>query len=147
MTLNPTQYARQSARSRSVYTAYSNQTRLLVGLTAYAPDMSTAEYYWLLFFTDAEARSSRYWTGNVTGERLLAFARNRVQDLQYDLCEIIYLTKPERTFKPFVVKDLVPDMCPPGPVTLIGDASHPMSFCKTVFFCTSVLRVLLFRLL
>ena len=128
--LNPVQYARQNSISRSVYTVNANQFRLLVGLKSYAPDFSSAEYYWLLCFVDEAACAPRFWTEYATGERQLAFARSKVKDLHYDFCEVIYLTQPEKTCRPFVVKDRVPELCPPGPVTLIGDAAHPMSFCK-----------------
>lgn len=132
--LNPAQYARQNNISRSVYTANANLFRLLVGLKSYAPDFSSAEYYWLLCFVDEAARAPRFWTQLATGERQLAYARNKVKDLHYDFCEVIYLTQPSKTVKPLVVKDLIPQMCPPGPVTLIGDAAHPMSFCKKYLY-------------
>lgn len=131
--LNPIQYARQSILSRSLYVAHATDFRLVVSLNSYAPDISWAEYHWLLCYADETAGNPRSWARSATGERQLAFARNTVRNVHYDLCEIIYLTKPERMFKPFVVHDRVPEICPAGPVTLIGDAAHPMSFCEYYF--------------
>ncbi|KZP28543.1 FAD/NAD(P)-binding domain-containing protein [Athelia psychrophila] len=128
--LDPAQYARQSTLSRSLYITYAQDCRLLVGLNTYAQGMAFAEYHWLLCFpADAD---SEIWERGATSERQLAFARNAVQGMEYDLCEVIYLTKPEKMFTPFLVRDRVPEILPDGagPVTLIGDAAHPMSFFK-----------------
>ncbi|KZP08853.1 FAD/NAD(P)-binding domain-containing protein [Athelia psychrophila] len=128
--LDPAQYARQSLLSRSLYIAYAPDCRLLVGLNTYAQGLAFAEYHWLLCFP--AGADSGVWARGATGERQLAFARNAVQGMNYALCEVVYLTKPERMFAPFVVRDRVPEVLPAGagPVTLIGDAAHPMSFFK-----------------
>lgn len=133
VTLNPDQYAWQMDLSHSIYIAEANNIRILVGLSKMSPDRSYADYYWLLCFTGEAAE----WPGNETSERQLAFARNKLRNVHYDLCEIVYSTKPERMFSPFVIRDLIPEMCPSGPATLIGDASHPMAFCESPLLSSS----------
>ncbi|KAF7981249.1 hypothetical protein HWV62_34623 [Athelia sp. TMB] len=135
--LTPVQYARQSLLARSLYIAHGDagdpnypNLRLLVGLNSYAPDLSWAEYHWLLCYRiPASSSPGGTWMNGATSERQLAWARGAVRGMHYDLCEVIFRTRPERMFTPFVIRDRVPEVLEgAGPITLIGDAAHPMSF-------------------
>jgi 2-polyprenyl-6-methoxyphenol hydroxylase-like FAD-dependent oxidoreductase len=129
VTLSRDQYLRQFALARSMWMATAKDFRFFLGLKQLAPDLSTAEYYWLVSWADEAASKPGFWMETASPEEQLAFTKEKVKDIHEDLREILNYQVPERMLKPFVIRDLVPEVPPSGPVTLLGDAAHPMSPC------------------
>ncbi|KAF7968135.1 hypothetical protein HWV62_31754 [Athelia sp. TMB] len=127
VTLNREQTERQAVLGRSFYVVIAKKLRFFVGLRSYSDDGFQGDFYWLFFFPDEAAREPSFWINNASPERLLEFVNTQSADFHPDLKAIIGQTKPEDMSKPFVMHDCVPEVYPPGPITLIGDASHPMT--------------------
>lgn len=138
VTLNREQSDRQSALGQSFYVVIANKLRFFVGPRSYYEDLSEAYYYWLFFFPDEAARSPGFWIDSASSEELLKFVTAKCADFHPDLKEILSYQKVEEMHKPFVMYDCVPEACPPGPITLIGDATHPMTPCKSSTTCLNV---------
>lgn len=131
VTLDREQSDRQAALGLSFYIVDGKHFRLFVGLRSYSDDLSKGNYYWLLFFADDTIHMPGHWTSTASKEELLFFVNNTTKDIHPDFKEILQYQKVENILKPFIVRDRLPEICPPGPVTLIGDATHPMSPCES----------------
>jgi 2-polyprenyl-6-methoxyphenol hydroxylase-like FAD-dependent oxidoreductase len=105
--------------------------RLWVGLKNVYPDGS-CDFYWLLPWLDEEARNPDFWVHKVSPEQQLKFAREKCDELHPALVDILKYQEPQHMFKPLYIRDMVPKISPHGPVTLLGDAAHPMSPCKPI---------------
>ena len=132
VTLNREQTERQAALGRSFYVVIAKKLRFFVGLRSYSDEGSQGNFHWLFFFPDEAAREPGFWIDSASPEKLLKFVTTKSADFHPDLKEIIGYTKPEEMSKPFVMHDCVPEVYPPGPITLIGDASHPMTPCESI---------------
>lgn len=133
---------RQVAIGRSMYLCQGNGFCTFVGIKYYHDDSLMVNHYWLVAWVDEAARLPGYWTETASAEERLAFVKNMVKDIHPDYKEIFDLQKPEKMINSFVFRDRVPEPCPAGPVTLIGDASHPMTACLLsplfIFFRTLI---------
>jgi len=127
VTLNREQTERQAELGRSFYVVIAKRLRFFVGLNSYSDDGCHGHFYWLFFFPDKAAQEPGFWIESASAEELLDFVKSKSTDFHPDLREIIGQTEVAEMSKPFVMYDSVPEVCPPGPVTLIGDASHPMT--------------------
>lgn len=134
VTLNREQTDRQTVMGRSFYAAIGNGFRLFVGLKSYSNDLSEGNYYWLLFSPADPVKTPAKWAKQ-SSEELLTFVKEKIKHVHSDFKEIVESQKLEGMQKPFIMFDRVPELCPPGPVTLIGDASHPMTS-RTLLLCT-----------
>lgn len=132
VTLNPSQYANQIKLGTSFYVATANECRIFVGLKQFAPDMSSADYYWFVVWHD-DSVTSEHWVVTASDFKRLEFARNIVRERQFHPAfqEILGYQDVDQMLPSLVIRDRVPTVGPDGPVTLIGDASHPMSFCMS----------------
>ncbi|KAF7971905.1 hypothetical protein HWV62_19469 [Athelia sp. TMB] len=125
VTLNREQWERQAKLARSFHVCIAKGFLLFTGLKAYSDDLSEGNFYWLYFFPEQKPATS--WIKTASKEELLAFTKEAIKDIRPEFREIVELQTPERMGQPFVMYDHVPEMCPAGPVTLIGDAIHPMT--------------------
>lgn len=126
---------------RCMVLANADQYQLFVGLKYIDPSSQQGHYYWVLCWKDEDACKPEFWTQNASGEEQLKWAKEKVKDLHPDLRGIVDLQKPEKMLKPFLIRDLEPVPNPPGPVTLIGDASHALTFCKFLYSTTFIRQV------
>lgn len=136
VTLTREQIDRQTSIARSMYLCVGNGFKLFVGLKSYSEDLSEGNYYWFLFSPADPAQIP----DKASPEELLAFVKETLKDIHPDFKEIIESQKPERMLKPLIMFDRVPKICPPGPVTLIGDASHPMTPRTSIVCATIILQ-------
>lgn len=134
ITLNQEQYERQAKLGRAFYIGMRHGVLFFVGLRGYSEDLSEAYYYWFYLFPEDKPEDS--WINSATQEELLSFTKSQLKVMHPDMREIVDLQKPEGVSHAFVLYDRVPEMCPDGPVTLIGDAAHPMTPCKPLL-CSS----------
>ncbi|KAF7985518.1 hypothetical protein HWV62_3739 [Athelia sp. TMB] len=125
ITLNREQYERQAKLGRAFYIARQHGILFFVGLRGYSEDLSEGYFYWFTAFPDNKPEDS--WINNATQEELLSFTKNYLKGMHPDFREILDLQKPEGVSQAFILYDRVPEVCPDGPVTLIGDAAHPMT--------------------
>ncbi|KZP03710.1 FAD/NAD(P)-binding domain-containing protein [Athelia psychrophila] len=125
VTLNREQCERQAKLGRAFHACIGKDVYLFTGLKSYSSDLSEGYFYWLFFF--AEAQPTESWINTASKAELLSFVKGKVQGIYPALREIVDLQKVEEMGEPFVLYDRVPEMCPAGPVTLIGDATHPMT--------------------
>jgi 2-polyprenyl-6-methoxyphenol hydroxylase-like FAD-dependent oxidoreductase len=80
---------------------------------------------------DPEALKDDHWSRKATQQELLNYALKCVSETHPKLTEILRLTKAEGILVPQIeVKDMIPQPIPRGRVTLLGDAVHPMTYCK-----------------
>jgi 2-polyprenyl-6-methoxyphenol hydroxylase-like FAD-dependent oxidoreductase len=107
--------------------------RLWVGLKNVRDDGS-CDFYWLMPWLDEDARKPEFWVYTASPEEQLQFVRNKCEDLQPGLINFLNFQKPELMFKPLQIRDILPKVCPNGPVTLIGDAAHAQSPCMPILF-------------
>lgn len=125
ITLSGEYLERQTKLGRLFYVCIGHGVHFFVGLRSYSEDLTEGHYYWIHFFPEANPDHS--WVKKATKEELLSFTRDQLKGIHPDLREIIGLQKPEGVSEAFVMYDRVPEVCPAGPVTLIGDATHPMT--------------------
>lgn len=100
--------------------------RIWVGLKNVHEDGS-CDFYWLMPWLDEDARKPDFWVYTASPEEQLQFVRRKCEDLHPGLVNFLNFQKPELMFKPLQIRDLLPKVCPDGPVTLIGDAAHAQS--------------------
>lgn len=136
VSLPPSEYEHHTSLGQSYYAALTkDEARLFVALKSYTPDLSLALYYWLLFWpiSDEDSLSDDFWTKSAGPEEQLDFVKKTIKDFKPELTKIVEQTPVSGIMKPFTLKDLVPTICPDvdAPWTLIGDAAHPMSTCKS----------------
>ena len=125
ITLNREQYERHAKFGRSFYICVGHGVHFFVGLRSYSDDLEEGHYYWLYYFREDNPESS--WVKTATKEELLSFARDKLKDLHPNFRELLDLQTSEGVSQAFIMYDRVPEVCPPGPVTLLGDATHPMT--------------------
>lgn len=125
ITLEGEHLERQIKLGRLFYLCVGHSVHFFVGLRCYSEDLTEGHYYWLYYFAEKNPRSS--WVKTATQEELLAFTRDQLKEVHPDLREIVDLQKPEGVSQAFIMHDRVPEVCPAGPVTLLGDAIHPMT--------------------
>ncbi|KZP09105.1 FAD/NAD(P)-binding domain-containing protein [Athelia psychrophila] len=127
VSLNREQSDRQISLGRSFYVLMAKKFRFFVGVRSYSEDASQGNYYWLFFFPDEAARLPGFWIDSASPAELLEFVITKCDEFHPELKEILSYQKVEDMQKPFVMSDGVPELYAPGPITLIGDASHPMT--------------------
>lgn len=137
MTLEAEYYKPQIDLSHSFYLAIGKDYRLLVGLKQYSPDLKTADFYWFTFFTDEDVttKGSDHWLMNTPPAERLAFIKKKMVDgdCNPDFLKIFDHQEVEQMIPTFQIRDVIPKVCPDGPVTLVGDAAHAMAFCKCAY--------------
>ncbi|KZP13838.1 FAD/NAD(P)-binding domain-containing protein [Athelia psychrophila] len=127
VTLTREQSDRQTSLGASFYVVIAKKLRFFVGLRTYSDDLTQGHFYWLFFFPDEAAREPGFWIDSASKAELLEFVTTKCDDFHPELKEILSYQTVEDMHTPFVMSDCVPEACPSGPVTLIGDASHPMT--------------------
>jgi 2-polyprenyl-6-methoxyphenol hydroxylase-like FAD-dependent oxidoreductase len=108
------------------------------------PRFRTAEYYWFVFYTDEDLviKGSDHWLITATPAERLQFIRKFLleKSCHPTFRDIVDHQKEERMIPSFLIRDMVPYPCPDGPVTLVGDAAHPMGFCKSRSFQIAIIK-------
>lgn len=130
VTLNHTQMEREKQLARSFYGCKGSDFILFAGLRSLSDDFSEGYYYWLFYWRDDSPADS--WVHTAPKDTLLAFVQDKMQDVLPRFRELVELTKSEDIGEPFLMLDRTPEICPVGPVTLIGDAAHPMTPCESI---------------
>ena len=132
--LSREEYERQIAIAPSYYILYGYGARFFVGLRNVSEDKSTAQYYWMATWDDyLSSDPAKFWTSKASKQDLLDFALELTKNFHLRFMEIFSLTRPEDIMTPvIIVRDLEPRAMPSGRVTLLGDAVHPMTFCKLI---------------
>lgn len=141
VTLNREQMERQKQLGRSFYGCRGGGFTLFAGLRSLSSDFSEGYYYWLFYWREDNPADS--WVHTAPKDKLFSFVQEKMQDVLPQFREIVELTKPEDIGEPFIMLDRTPEICPAGPVTLIGDATHPMTPCEPIlyFYLTSQTHV------
>lgn len=95
---------------------------------------------------DAARHPESYWTYKASKQELHDFALGKSKELDPKLTKIIRLTKVDDIVKtPLVIKGLVLNKSGGmrnSRITLLGDAAHPMTPCKSERKISSSLKVL-----
>ena len=132
--LSREEYERQIAIAPSFYILYGHEARVFVGLRSISEDKSTAQYYWMATWDDClSSDPAKFWTSKASKQDLLDFALELTKNFHSRFMEIFSLTRSEDVMTPgIIVRDLEPKALPSGRVTLLGDAIHPMTFCRFI---------------
>lgn len=140
---SPEAYQHHMKYGPSLYTTDGDGLRVFIGLRKLAEDLSSATLVWLLFWVEKSDEKGAIADGQTANPRLealhvatkaeqLAHVKNATKDLHPDFKQIFEDTKEEDMLGSLVVYDRVPVPCPEGPVTLIGDAMHVMTPCRSL---------------
>ena len=141
---SPEAYQHHMRYGPSLYTTDGHGLRVFIGLRKLAEDLSSATLVWLLFWveqSDEKGAIADGQTANLprlealhvaTKAEQLAHVKHATKDLHPDFKQIFEDTKEEDMLGSLVVYDRVPVPCPEGPVTLIGDAMHVMTPCRSL---------------
>jgi 2-polyprenyl-6-methoxyphenol hydroxylase-like FAD-dependent oxidoreductase len=142
VTLNKEQYERQLKLSHSAYlVANKPGARIFVGLNAISPDAEEAYYYWILSWNDESAEEGEQWSIKASAEEQYRVALEESNSWPQELGEIVRLTKPENMMvPPLTIRDVWLDSLPNRRVTLLGDAAHAMSPCKSDITLESIVN-------
>ena len=130
--LSRAQYERQLKLAHSAYACHGNGFRFFAGVKSIATNRESARYYWMLSWDDPTVLDhSNHWTLTATQAEGLEFALEKIEGMNECFTELVTLTKAEDMVNPPVaVRDMIPEDLPLGRVSLLGDAVHPMTFCK-----------------
>lgn len=139
VTLHGADVRQQLEIAHSAYIAdttdtYDNRTRLFVGLDAIDGNLQTADYYWTVvwpFGDSTVALNSHDEISRASSEKLFHEAMAKMQKLPANLTEIIAKTGTEGIrARQLRFRDMEISSLPSGPLTILGDAAHPMTPCK-----------------
>ncbi|KUJ08170.1 FAD/NAD(P)-binding domain-containing protein [Mollisia scopiformis] len=118
MVITKEQYQKELENGPSFYSTHSSKSHIFVGLKNISDDLETANYYWMYFWGDKKAAElgKKYWTQAATCEELLK------------LTQLVRMATPDTImYPPLQFYQWAPyQELPPGRVTLLGDAAHPM---------------------
>ena len=103
---------------------------MLIGLVWVAEDKETAYYYWVINWPDPEAGSPDFWALKVPPAERLTFVLKKMEGVDEHFTCLVKATKVEDMAAPLAIKNLIPSEISRGRVTLLGDASHPMTPCE-----------------
>lgn len=136
VTLHNDEVKRQLEIAHSAYTVDTKDdndhpARLFVGLDVINPDKKSADYYWTVLWPDQGVTDTGFSNAPASAEQILETARQKMCLAPPELREILELSGPQSVrHTPLVIRDMVLELLPPGRVTLLGDAAHPMTPCR-----------------
>jgi hypothetical protein len=131
-TVTKTFFEKQLELGHSAYVVDGEEAHLFVGLKSVVDGGLKAEYYWFLIWDDPNAASDSYWTSSASRVELYDFALKKTASMDPQLTEIMRITTTDGIITPpLVLRDMVLKSLPNTRITLLGDAAHPMTPCRS----------------
>lgn len=108
--------------------------QMFAGLNSVSEDGKSGNYYWAMTYFDPTASNLPHWTSSVSKERRYKLALEKTSHLLPEFREIIENIGPEGiSDNPLCFREVEIKSLPAGRVTLVGDAAHCMTPCKSLY--------------
>jgi len=138
-------FEHQLALSHSSYIAFAPEIAFFCGIqeVQLPAENGTTDakpvgaYYWFLMQKDAQAASPDHWLRTASKQEKFDWVMSKMEEIDdsvYGFREVLKLCGPEGVSDRFYLyHDAIIESLPVSRVTLLGDAAHPMTPCKSPF--------------